>query len=347
MEKQKSLSIKQFFAEIKKALKPNYSSALGTLIGLFVISAAIILGLGLVGYMLLRQLMMQYYMMMYGMSTMSSMITGIGALILVLVLYVLVVFVIYFFQTAIEFNFQDVIRDPSRKIKLGAIFSQFKRLKKGQLIRLSLWIVLFTTLWQLPVDILNGFFGSNQIVAAILRAIGLVIGIWKGVEYSQGLLLYREKQPDFVGQSLRHSLTASRRFMGGRKINYIVLMVAGALPVIVWGLVWTAILYFGTNYGSFAMPTFVIYLLVIIMILGICAYLPVLLMMEPVFYESHKEHLDVDEQFRNTLLPHEKLVDPIVPVKHVTPTDEHATNAADQKSADHATDQQTTDDDKQ
>lgn len=309
--KESNLSIKQFFAEIKKALKPNYKSAVGALVGLFVISVAIILGLGVVGYMLLRSLMMKYYMMMYGMSTITSLITGALTVLLVLVLYIILFFVIYFFRTAIQFNFQDVVRDPSRKIQIRQIFSQFKRLKKWQLVRLALWVWLFTTLWQLPVDILNGFFGSNQIVAAILKAVGAVIAIWKGVEYSQGLLLYREKQPEFLGQSMRHALTASRRFMGGRKINYIILMIAGVVPVILWTAIWSAIIYFGSNYGSFTMPTAVVYILVIILILGICAYLPVLLMMEPVYFEANKKHINLESVYADTLLPEEKLVDPL------------------------------------
>lgn len=318
MEKASNLSVKQFFAEIKKALKPNYKSALGALVGLFVISVAIILGLGVIGYVLARSLMMKYYMMMYGMSTITSIITGALTLLLVLVLYIILFFVIYFFETAIKFNFQDVVRDPSKKIQVRSIFSQFKRLKKWQLVRLSLWIWLFTTLWQLPVNILDGFFGGNQIVSDILRIALLLIGLWKGLEYSQGLFLYREKQPEFLGQSMRHAVTASRRFMGGRKINYLILMIAGVLPVAVWTAIWGAIVYFGTNYGSFSMPVAVIYILLVIMIVGICAYLPVLLMMGPVYYEANKGHLNMDTVYEDTLLPKERLVDPMPEVKGQT-----------------------------
>jgi hypothetical protein len=329
MEKASNLSIKQFFAEIKKALKPNYKSAVTALVGLFVISVAIMMGLGVVGYMLLRSLMMKYYMMMYGMSTISSIVIGAVEVLAILIVMIIVLFVVSFFGTAIKFNFQDVVRDPSKKIKIRAIYDQFKRLKKWQLVRLALYIWLFASvLWQLPVDILNGFFGSNQIVAEILKVVGGIIAIWKGLEYSQALWLYREKQPEFLGQSMRHAITASRRFMGGRKINWLILSIAGYVPLIVWTVVWGAIVYFGANYGSFTMPTAVIYILLAIMVIGICAYLPVLLMMGPVYYEANKHHINLDTVYEDTLLPKDQLVDPM-PEVQAAPAPEKAAEPAE------------------
>lgn len=318
MEKQTNLSIKQFYAAIRKALKRNYSSALGAIIGLFVVAAILIGILGFAAYMLLRELSLQYMMMMYGMSSISSMlIYGLG-MVLVLILYIILLFFIQFFKVAIQFNLQDGVRDASVKVKFRAIYGQFKRLKKWQLVRLSLWTWLFMTLWQLPFEILNTFFGSNSIIAAILKALLAVVTIWKTVEYSQSIFLYREKQPKFLGQSMRHALTVSRRFMGGRKVNYIILMIAGYVPVIVWGLLWAAIIYMSNNFGSFAMPSFITWLFAIILVVGVCAYLPVLLIMEPVFYEANKLHLNLDEEYDDTFLPQEKLVDPLPDIKEAT-----------------------------
>lgn len=304
MERKKNFSAKQFVGELKNSLKGRYAQSLGALLGVFVISAVVFVAALYLIYWAFRSLMYSVTLLMYGMATTSSLLLGVLMLLVALVIYVLVTLCVRYLFTAITFNFQDVVRNDDKQVGLGTMYRGFKHVRKLQILRLWLWLGLFLFLWQIVPDIVAGFFGSSKYVALAFRLVGLGITIWKSVEYSQSLFLYREKQPEFLGQSLRHALTASRRFMGGRKWNYIWLMIVVIVPLILWTAIWSGITY----YGVYTWIPAIIYVAPIILVLGLWAYLPVLFTAAPLYYEMNRANVDVDETFTKTFLPEEKLV---------------------------------------
>ena len=159
---------------------------------------------------------------------------------------------------------------------------------------------LFLFLWTLPLSIVAGLVAKNQILVLICRIVNDLILVWKGIEYSQANFLYRDKQPQFLGQSMRHSLTASRRFMGGRKCNYILLMlVTLVLPVLIWEVIFGGL----TWWGIYTATNALIYIGLALMILGFAFYLPVLLAAPALYYEQAKETAQLNEVFAGTFKP--------------------------------------------
>jgi hypothetical protein len=299
MDKKQGIKTKEFLKQLKEKMKPHYAQSLGVLLGLFVLVVATFMIFGIAAYYVMRTLSLKVMMLMYGMTTMSSLILWGGALILIVILYFMVMIFVYFFQTAIQFKFQDIVKDDNNSITIKGIFAQFKQLRKSQLLRLFLWIGLFTFLWQLPFSLVSDYLpktGALSILTVIIRLAGYVVACWKGIEYSQALYLYREKQPSFLGQSMRHAITASRRFMGGRKWKYLWLSIVMALPV----LVWAGILGGVTYWGIYTWTPVVMYLAPIILVLGLWAYLPVIFVFSPLFYELNKDHVDLDSTFKDT-----------------------------------------------
>ena len=117
-----------------------------------------------------------------------------------------------------------------------------------------------------------------------------IIVIWKGIEYAQAYFLYREKQPRFLGQSMRHALTASRRFMGGRKWNYLLIcLFVEVLPMAVWAVIFGGLAY----YGNYTATYVLFYIGLLITILGLICYLPVVFATGSLFYVRSKETADV------------------------------------------------------
>src|SRR5699024_11961156 len=93
----------------------------------------------------------------------------------------------------------------------------YKHLRKNQVWRIILYIGLFTFLWSLPLNIVNALLLPHLSgVAAVytgwaIRILNDIVVLWKSIEYSQSYFLYREKQPQFLSQSMRYALTASRQ----------------------------------------------------------------------------------------------------------------------------------------
>lgn len=345
MENKKSFSAKQFVGEIRDRLKGRYAQSLGALLGVFVISIAALAAAIYLCFWAFRMLVYSVMMMMYGMTTSSSLLMEGLILIAAIIVYIAVALCVRYVFTAITFNFQDVARNDDVQVGLGTMYKGFKQLRKLQLIRLWLWAGLFMFLWQIIPDIVAGFFSGNlAFIGVICRLIGVGIMIWKGVEYSQSLFLYREQQPKFLGQSMRHAITASRRFMGGRKWNYIWLMIVIIVPLLVWFAIWGGITY----YGVYTWIPAIIYIAPIIMILGLWAYLPVLFIATPIYYEMSKGNVDIDETFAKTFLPAEKLVQSsLVEVYHrKTSTTDEASDTkpdSDEKTTAKTSDEKQTD----
>ncbi|BAP84909.1 hypothetical protein LOOC260_103310 [Paucilactobacillus hokkaidonensis JCM 18461] len=330
MEKEKkNFSAKQFVGEIKDRLKGRYAQTLGALLGISVISIAVLAGAAYLCFWVFRMLVYSVMMMMYGMTTSSSLMMEGLFLVATIILYIVVAFCVRYIFTAVTFKFQDVVRDDDAHVGFGTIYQNFKQIRKLQLIRLWLWTGLFMFLWQIVPDIIASFFsGSLAFIAVLVRLIAVGIMIWKGVEYSQSLFLYREEQPKFLGQSLRHALTASRRFMGGRKWNYIWMMIVVIVPLILWSAIWGGITYFGV----YTWIPAIIYIAPIILILGIWAYLPVMFIAGPVYYEMNKENVDLDKAFTKTFLPEEKLIQQNLPA--INRKKVSVNNVAEEKVAD-------------
>lgn len=305
MENKKNFSAKQFVGEIKNRLQGRYAQSLGALLGVFIISIVALAAAMYLCFWAFRMIVYSAMMMMYGMTTVSSLLMQGLILIAAVIVYIAVLLCVRYVFTAITFNFQDVARNDDIQVGLGTMYQGFKHLKKLQLIRLWLWAGLFMFLWQIVPDIIAGFFSGNlEFIGVIVRLIAAVIAVWKSVEYSQSLFLYREQQPKFLGQSMRHAITASRRFMGGRKWNYIWLMLVIIVPLLLWLAIWGGITY----YGVYTWIPAIIYVAPIIMILGFWAYLPVLFIAAPIYYEMNKVNVDIDETFVKTFLPEEKLI---------------------------------------
>ncbi|WP_137597836.1 hypothetical protein [Paucilactobacillus kaifaensis] len=310
MENKKNFSAKQFIGEIKDRLKGRYAQSLGALLGVFIISVVALAAAMYLCFWAFRMIVYSVMMMMYGMTTSSSLLMQVLILVAAVIVYIAVALCVRYVYTAITFNFQDVARNDDVQVGLGTMYRGFKQLKKLQLIRLWLWIGLFMFLWQIVPDIIAGFFSGNlEFVGIIVRLIAVVLMLWKGVEYSQALFLYREQQPKFLGQSMRYAITASRRFMGGRKWNYIWLMIVIIVPLLLWFAIWGGITY----YGIYTWIPAIIYVAPIIMILGFWAYLPILFIAAPIYYEMNKTNVDIDETFAKTFLPEEKLVQSTLP----------------------------------
>ena len=299
MENQQKFSLKGFNSQLRQSLKGGYNSAVWPMAGFTLLFIAI--G-GLLSYFLLMltsSIMMNIMMVMYGMA--SAQAIGMA------VLEIVAVFVLMFFnwmwyafmQTAFNYTFLGQYRKGS-KVGGAAIWQQFKRLNKNQILRLALYAGLFTFLWSLPLDIVGGFVARNRIAYLTIQAINDLVVIWKGLEYSQAIFVYKDKQPEFLGQSMRHALTASRRYMGGLKRYYLLMVfVVILLPLAIWLAIFGGLGY----YGLYTATSFCIYFGFILAFLGVLAYVPVIANANALFYYQTVQGVDLDQAFDNTFKP--------------------------------------------
>lgn len=299
MENQEKFSLKGFISQLRTSLKGGYNAAVWPMAGFTLLFVAIA---GLLSYFLLMlssSMMMNIMMVMYGMASMQS--------IMMALLEILAVFVLMFFnwmwyafmQTAFNYSYLDQYRND---VKVGgaAIWKQFKHLNKNQILRLALYAGLFTFLWTLPLDIVGGFFARNRIASMTIQIINEVIAVWKGLEYSQAIFVYKDKQPEFLGQSMRHALTASRRFMGGLKRYYLLMVVVViVLPLVIWLGIFGGLGY----YGIYTATRFWIYFGFILAFLGALAYIPVIANANALFYQQMAQNVNLDQAFDKTFKP--------------------------------------------
>lgn len=299
MKKRYSLSLKQFIKDLRTLVKP-YQPAMWPLAGIMVIFLALSFIVGFYAQSATSSVGMAIMMSMYGMASPAAIGLAILEIIVALVILLALSFFYSFFTTAVEFTYQDRLRHPEQVVSAGAVWMHYKHLRKNQLWRIILYMGLFLFLWTLPLSIVAGLVAKNQILVLICRIVNDLILVWKGIEYSQANFLYRDKQPQFLGQSMRHSLTASRRFMGGRKWNYILLMlVTLVLPVLIWEVIFGGL----TWWGIYTATNALIYIGLALMILGFAFYLPVLLAAPALYYEQAKETAQLNEVFAGTFKP--------------------------------------------
>lgn len=304
MEKKEHLSVKQFFNDLKGNLKSQYKSSVWPVAGGFLLMAA----LGVLFFLGLSRLamtmMMSFQMMMYGMASPLAILMTLLEVIILAVLLVALSFFVSFFATSSSYAYLDALRHPGMKVNASAIWTYFKHVRKNQLWRLVLYNALFLFLWQLPLSIVGRFTGRWRWLSIIILIVNDLIQIWKTIEYSQSAFLYRDRQTTFLGQSMRHALTASRRYMGGRKANYIEVMVTMVvIPLLVIDAIFGGIAFYGNYIGTY----WIMWVGIVLGIIAVLAFLPVVLMVVAQFYDQTYVDSELDIDFSGTFKPVEKL----------------------------------------
>lgn len=304
MMKQHKLSLSDFIKDLKALVKPHYLSAMWPVGGITIIYFALVCILTLETTNILQSMLMSAMMIMYGMTSPAAILLALLEALVGVAIIATLAFFYSFYVVAVQFTYQDHLVNPEQPVSAGSIWMHFKHLRKNQLWRVALYIALFVTLWSLPLTIVADVVGGlthSALWMRIIQAVNDIVVLWKSIEYSQAYFLYRDKQPQFLGQSMRHALTASRRFMGGRKWNYFLIsLVVAVLPMVVWAAIFGGLAY----YGSYTATYVLMYIGLLIMILGLICYFPVFFAMGPLFYEKSKDNgADIDVDFKDTFKP--------------------------------------------
>lgn len=248
--------------------------------------------------------------LMYGTSSWTIYV-GLLEIVLGLLLSFLLAVGVYYILVTLQYQLQDTVIAPQKKITWKSVWQQFRRLNLNQQLRLSLYLTLFIFLWQVPFIVLEIIFSSHQIVEYILLVASVIVLIYKELDYSQAIFLYREYQPKFLGQSLRYALTASRRFLDGSRKSLLKVVIFLILPVVIWDALWSMVLYFGFYFWEPIM----IYGGPVIGVLGICFYLPVVMLVLADFYETARTKEVVELAFRKLFKPQKHLTGEDYPVR--------------------------------
>lgn len=304
MEKKERLSVKQFFNDLKHNLKNQYKSSVWPIAGGFLLMMVlgVLFFLGLTR--LATTMMMSFQMMMYGMASPLAILITLLEVIVLAALIVALSFFVSFFATSSSYAYLDALRHPGMKVNASAVWTYFKHVRKNQLWRLVLYNALFIFLWQLPLSIVGRFTGRWRWLSIIIMIINDLIQIWKTIEYSQSNFLYRDRQTAFLGQSMRHALTASRRYMGGRKANYIEVMVTMVIiPLLVIDAIFGGIAFYGNYIGTY----WLMWVGIVLGIIAVLAFTPVILMTIAQFYDQTYVDSELDVDFSGTFKAIEKL----------------------------------------
>lgn len=306
IEKQPKVPVKEFIASLKKLVKPSYTRAMWPIAGISIIFFALLSILTMLTTNIQSSLGMTIMMVMYGMASPLAVLLALCEMLLMAAIVVALSFFYSFFSLASQYTYQDKLTYPEQPVSAGSIWMHFKHLRKNQVWRIALYIGLFTFLWSLPLNIVAGLVSSSvrtlpgQYVAEAIRIINDVIIFWKSIEYSQAYFLYREKQPQFLGQSMRHALTASRRFMTGRKWNYFgIMLLVDVLPLVIWGLIFGGLAYYGIYTATYVLT----YVGLILFVVGVACYLPVIFATGALYYKHNQANSDVDLMFKDTFKP--------------------------------------------
>lgn len=298
----KQFSIKDFWAELKTALKQRYWSAVWPIAGgmLLLLAISVLLSLGIARAFM--TFMMMFQMMMYGMSSLSmALMVMLGMWVLIAGL-VVVEFFLQFLAVSSAYAWLDFIRHPEMEMNASIIWTYFKHLKKNQILRLTLYSGLFIFLWQLPLMIIGALPFVTRItwLRIVLDVINYIIAIWKGLEYSQAVFAYRDRQEDFLGQSMRHAITASRRIMGGHKANYLLVVILFILlPVLILGSIFGGIAFYGDYTGIYP----VMWIGIILLVIAELMFIPVMLLTMSQYYQQITDKKLLDDSFTDTFKP--------------------------------------------
>ncbi len=300
----KKVSLKGFIAELKSSMKGEYFNALWPVGGFFIIFIALSAILMFFFQGIASSIMMNIMMVMYGMTSAGAIGLALLELLVALVLMLAVNFFYGFIQAAIQYAYVTRFRNTDTKVMATSIWAQYKRLNKNQLWRLALYIGLFMFLWTLPLDIVAGIFARNQAVVITCRVLNLLLMIWKSLQYSQAYFLYNDQRPEFLGQSMRHALTASKRFMRGLKWNLLLIAVITiVLPIVVWLAIFGGLGY----YGIYTATNFWIWFGFIVAFLGVVAWLPVTYAATALYYQQTAPKQNLDTIFAGTFKSVEEL----------------------------------------
>lgn len=296
------ISIKQFWTELKTAIKNRYWTAVWPIAGgmLLLLAVSVLLSLGIARSFM--TFMMMFQMMMYGMSSLSMALMVMVGLWLLIACLVVVEFFLQFVGVSSAYAWLDYLRHSEMKMNASNIWTYFKHLKKNQILRLTLYMSFFICLWQLPLMIIS----SLPVIAKIswltmaLKIINEVIVIWKSIEYSQAIFTYRDRQADFLGQSMRHAITASRRLMGGFKASYLLVAILFiVLPMLVLGAIFGGIAFYGDYTGTYP----VMWIGIILLIVAELMFIPVALLVAAQFYQQITSEKLLDDSFADTFKP--------------------------------------------
>ncbi len=300
----KKVSLKGFIAELKSSMKGEYFNALWPVGGFFIIFIALSAILMFFFQGIASSIMMNIMMVMYGMTSAGAIGLALLELLVALVLMLAVNFFYGFVQAAIQYAYVARFRNTDTKVTATSIWAQYKRLNKNQLWRLALYIGLFMFLWTLPLDIVAGIFARNQAVVITCRVVNFLLVIWKSLQYSQAYFLYNDQRPKFLGQSMRHALTASKRFMHGLKWNLLLIAVVTiVLPIVIWLAIFGGLGY----YGIYTATNFWIWFGFIVAFLGVVAWLPVTYAATALYYQQTAPNQNLDSVFAGTFKSVEEL----------------------------------------
>ena len=302
-EKLRKIPMKEFIGSLKKLVKPNYLQAMWPIAGVAIIFFALIAILGFYDTGILSSLTMTLMMVMYGMASPVAILLALLEVLIVAIIMVILYFFFAFFAVAVQYTYQDKMTHPEQPVSAGSVWMHYKHLRKNQIWRIILYIGWFIFLWSLPLNIIAGLVGSftnNAIAAEIIRLLNEVVVLWKSIEYSQSYFLYREKQPQFLGQSMRYALTASRRFMSGRKWNYFgIVLVVDVLPMLIWTLIFGGLSYYGIYTATYVLT----YVGIILLVLGLACYLPVIFATAALYYDKGRAGVEMDIMYKDTFKP--------------------------------------------
>lgn len=242
-------------------------------------------------------------MIMYGMASPLALLMGLLEVLVGIALIATLSFFYNFYVVAAQYAYQDYLANPDQPVSAGSIWMYFKHLRKNQLWRIALYIGLFIFLWSLSLTIVADVVGGlthNAMWLCGIQLVNEIVVIWKSIEFSQSYFLYREKQPQFLGQSMRHALTASRRFMGGRKLNYfLVTLLVIILPMVVWAAIFGGLAF----YGNYTATYVLMYIGLLIAVIGLICYLPVVFATGALFYVKSKADDDIEDDFKDVFKP--------------------------------------------
>ncbi|WP_076460557.1 hypothetical protein [Limosilactobacillus caccae] len=306
IEKQAKIPVKGFISSLKELVKPSYLRAMWPIAGISIIFFAVLSILSILTTSIQASMTMSMMMMMYGAISPLSIAASLIEILLMVAIIIALSFGYSFFSLASQYTYLDKLAHPEQPVSAGSIWLHFKHLRKNQVLRIALYIALFTFLWSLPLNIVANLVSlrvttsAGLIAVQVIRLINDIIIFWKSIEYSQAYFLYREKQPQFLGQSMRHALTASRRFMTGRKWNYFgIILLVDVLPIVIWALIFGGLAYYGIYTATYVLT----YVGLIVFVLGLACYLPVIFATGALYYNEMQTKTDVDVMFKETFKP--------------------------------------------
>lgn len=294
--------LKSYFGENKTIFKNNWLFA-GIIYVLLILIASILF---LLDYELfavgVSSISTSITLLLYGQSSyliFINLLEIIGSLIL----FFLIALFCFFIRTTIQYAVQDTLKNELAKVSFSSVFKKFKQLNKNQVLRLFCYFALFIFLWLLPLLVIHLFTSKIEIVTALLQFLFFVVLLWKGIDYSQALFLYRENQPQFLGQSQRYALKASKRFIRSLRFKYLLLLIGLCIPLAVWIGLWSIVTYF----GFYIWEPIMIYGGPFVGVIGGCFYLPFVQFTLAYFYEKNNNSDLLEKSFRDCFKPVGKL----------------------------------------